>query len=49
MPAGSPSSEQPMAGECDWPKMEKRSALPYTDAMVPPYSSKSSTSPPSRR
>ena len=49
MPAGRPSTEQPMAGECDCPKMEMRKLSPHMEAIVAPYSSMSSTSPPSRR
>ena len=47
MPAGRPSSVQPMAGECDWPKIESLSTLPIQELMV--YASLSVTLPPSRR
>ena len=34
MPAGMPSSEQPIAGECDWPKMLKCKTLPKVEDML---------------
>ncbi len=34
MPAGMPSSEQPMAGECDWPKMLEMQMLPKVEDML---------------
>ena len=34
IPAGMPSSEQPIAGECDWPKMLKCKTLPKVEDML---------------